>query len=208
MRNTPPPSPRMIQFASSHRRRKSAAVDPPRPDTSVPPAAVPDTWFAEEVLPHEAMLRAWLRQRFPTRADVDDLVQESYMRLLRARVGGQVRNARNYLFATARNAALDLVRRERCFPTQSIEENSACFALDGNADVAETVGRNQELEILRSAMQALPDRCRQVFTLRKLYGLSHREIAAQLGISERTVEAQINKAMLRCAAYLRAHDLP
>jgi RNA polymerase sigma-70 factor (ECF subfamily) len=154
------------------------------------------------------MLRAWLRQRFPTRADVDDLVQESYMRLLRARVGGQVRNARNYLFATARNAALDLVRRERCFPTQSIEENPPCFVLDGNAGVAETVGRNQELEILRSAMQALPDRCRQVFTLRKLYGLSHREIAAQLGISERTVEAQINKAMLRCAAYLRAHDLP
>jgi RNA polymerase sigma factor (sigma-70 family) len=57
-------------------------------------------------------------------------------------------------------------------------------------------------------MAALPQRCRQVFTLRKLYGLSHREIAAQLAISERTVEAQIDKAMRRCAAYLRERGLP
>jgi RNA polymerase sigma-70 factor (ECF subfamily) len=175
-------------------------VDSPSPDTA--------RWFAEEVEPHEPMLRAWLQHRFPTRNDVDDLVQESYARLLRARAAGPVRNARNYLFATARNAAIDLFRRERCLPTESIEENPASFVLDVGADVVETVGRNQELEILRSAMQALPHRCRQVFTLRKLYGLSHREIAAQLGISERTVEAQINKAMLRCAAHLRAHGLP
>jgi len=74
--------------------------------------------------------------------------------------------------------------------------------------VREAVGRKQELEILRAALQALPTRCRQVFTLRKLYGLSHREIATQLRISERTVEAQIDKAMRRCTDYLRARGLP
>jgi RNA polymerase sigma-70 factor (ECF subfamily) len=56
-------------------------------------------------------------------------------------------------------------------------------------------------------MEALPTRCRQVFTLRKLYELSHREIADQLGISERTVEAQIDKAMRRCAAFLRERGM-
>jgi len=47
-----------------------------------------------------------------------------------------------------------------------------------------------------------------VFTLRKLYGLPHREIAARLGISERTVEAHIDKAMRRCAAFLCERGLP
>ncbi len=165
-------------------------------------------WFAEEVQPHEPMLRAWLRGRFPGCNDVDDLVQETYARLLRARAAGQVRNARNYLFAIARNAALDLFRRQAVIPFDRIEEMGGLSVLAEDAGVPETVGKHQELELLRAAMQALPTRCRQVFTLRKLYGCSHREIAAQLGISERTVEAQIDKAMRRCAAYLRERGLP
>jgi RNA polymerase sigma factor (sigma-70 family) len=164
-------------------------------------------WFAEEVQPHEPMLRAWLRSRFPSRTDIDDLVQESYARLLHARLAGRVRNARNYLFATARHAALDLFRHESVITFDSIGEKPGQSVLDQQADVAETVCRNQELQLLSDAMQALPTRCRQVFTLRKLYGLSHREIALQLGISERTVEAQIDKAMRRCAVYLRAHGM-
>ena len=49
-------------------------------------------WFAAEVQPHESSLRAWLRGRFPTLTDVDDLVQEAYARLLRAQASGKVRN--------------------------------------------------------------------------------------------------------------------
>jgi RNA polymerase sigma factor (sigma-70 family) len=165
-------------------------------------------WFAEEVQPHEPMLRAWLRGRFPTLHDLDDLIQESYARLLRARAAGHVRNARNYLFATARNAALDFFRHERLAPFDPIGEKADQCVLDTETDVAATVSRQQELQLLSDAMQALPSRCRQVFTLRKLYGLSHHEIAAQLGISERTVEAQIDKAMRRCAAFLRERGLP
>lgn len=191
---------------------------PPRSDQRpLPAAAAPALslprgnlaqWFADEVQPHEPMLRAWLRGRFPTRTDIDDLVQETYARLFRAHSAGRVRNARNYLFATARNAALDLFRREQTVPFEPMEETAGLAVLAEDAGVPEAVGQRQELELLRAAMQALPTRCRQVFTLRKLYGLPHREIAAQLGISERTVEAQIDKAMRRCAAYLRERGLP
>ncbi len=176
------------------------------------PAEMPNPeharWFAEEILPHEPRLRAWLRGRFPTRTDIDDLVQETYARLFRARSAGEVRNARNYLYAVARNAALDLFRRERTLPFEPIGESAGLAVLAEETAVPEAVGQRQELEMLRAAMAALPQRCRQVFTLRKLYGLSHREIAAQLAISERTVEAQIDKAMRRCAAYLRERGLP
>lgn len=177
----------------------------------LPPAPSDDVevrWFNEEVQPLEGMLRGWLHARFPARPDVDDLVQESYARLFRAQRLGRVKNVRNYLFATARNVALDLFRRESTLEFEPVDDNTVLSMLQGGANVAGEVSRSEELQILREAMDALPTCCRRVFTLRKVYGLSHAAIAGQLGISERTVEAQINKAMRRCANFLRARGLP
>ena len=53
-------------------------------------------WFTQEVQPHEPALRACLRQHFPSLSDIDDLVQESYARLIRARLAGTVAEARSY----------------------------------------------------------------------------------------------------------------
>ena len=74
--------------------------------------------------------------------------------------------------------------------------------LDERAGVRESVERNQELEILTKAIQSLPDRCRQIFTLRKVYGMSQREIAEKLAISPRTVNAQIAIGVNKCAEYV------
>ena len=61
--------------------------------------------------------------------------------------------------------------------------------------------------MLATAGRGLPDRCRQVLTLRRLYGLSHREIAADLGITEHTVKAQLAKGMRRCSEYFASRGL-
>lgn len=179
------------------------------PPTPSSPAIDQSTarWFTEEVQPHEPMLRAWLQSRFPSLTDTDDLVQESYVRLIRAREKGQVQNPKCYLFKTALNAALDLLRRRKVVSFEVVGEPETLSVLEERPDAGEAASRTEEIEILRQAMHALPTRCRQVFTLRKLYGLSHREIAAQLGLSEKTVEEQINRAMRRCAAFLRSRGL-
>jgi RNA polymerase sigma-70 factor (ECF subfamily) len=65
----------------------------------------------------------------------------------------------------------------------------------------EAVNKQQELELLSAAVRDLPERCRQVVTLRLLYAMSHKEIAAELRISEHTVKAQLAKGMRRCAEY-------
>ena len=57
-------------------------------------------------------------------------------------------------------------------------------------------------------IQTLPDRCRQILTLRKIYGLPQKEIARQLGIAEHTVEAQVGAGVRRCAEYLSRFGLP
>lgn len=163
-------------------------------------------WFAEFIQPHESMLRGWLRSRFGAQCDVDDLVQETYMRIAQARARGEVQTPKAFLFATARNIALDQLRRLRTANAKPLAENEALHVFD-DADVAETVARNQELALLTEAIQTLPDRCRQIFTLRKVYGLSPGEIADKLGISENTISAQLSIGLKRCAQFmLRRRD--
>lgn len=149
------------------------------------------------------MLRAWLQSRFPQLTDLDDIVQEAYARVLAARSRMDVRQPKAFFFATARNLALDHFRRRqiaRVEPLGGIDELSV---LDEGENVAETVARNQEIELMTQAIQSLPDRCRQVMTLRHVYGLSQKAVAAQLGISVRTVEAQVTIGIKRCTEFVR-----
>jgi RNA polymerase sigma-70 factor (ECF subfamily) len=164
-------------------------------------------WFAEEVQPHEPPLRAYLRNKFPDHPDIDDLVQETYARLLQAREHGPVHAPKSFLYATARNAAFDFFRRRKIVAIDGIAEIDLLPVLEDRPGVAETVCHDQELQLLAQAIQALPTRCREVLTLRKIYGLSHKAIAEQLAISEHTVNAQIAIGVLRLRDYLRARGL-
>ena len=158
-------------------------------------------WFAGEVQPHETMLRAWLRSRFPPECDIDNLVQEALMRICQAWERGEVRSPKAFLFATARNLALDQLRRQKIMPMISLVETDAQAVLEEGDLVPDQVARNQELGFLTEVIQLLPDRCRQVFTLRKVYGMSQRDIAKRLGISEHTVSAQLTIALHKCTAH-------
>lgn len=160
-------------------------------------------WFADEVQPHEAHLRRWLGARFPSLSDRDDLVQESILRTLRTHAVTPIGNVRAFLFATARNLALNHLRHRRHEHPEGLGEIDPRGVLDEQADIPESVARRQEIELLHEALQSLPERCRQVFTLRRIHGLSQKEIAARLGISEKTVENQSVLALARCVEFFR-----
>jgi RNA polymerase sigma factor (sigma-70 family) len=163
-------------------------------------------WFVTEVQPHRAALRAWLLARFPTLPDVEDLVQESLTRVLRAREAGPIRSARALLFATARNLAFDTVRRQRVVRFEPVTEATDSSVLTDSTDVIATVSKQQELELLTQAIQSLPERCRQIFTLRTAYGLTQKQIAEKLGVSESTVEKQTAFGIRLCAEFFAAGD--
>jgi RNA polymerase sigma-70 factor (ECF subfamily) len=172
----------------------------------MPPQPSPSSrWFVDEVQPHERALRTWLRARFPSIHDPDDLVQEVYVRLLRAHDTGPIACVRGFLFVTARNLALNRLRHERIERREGATEIDPLEVIDERTGVPDAVAQAEELQFLLRAIQALPDRCRQIITLRKIYGLSQREVAQRLGISEHTVEAQGGAGVRRCAAYLRKH---
>ena len=173
---------------------------PPRHHDPSDPAG----WFAGEILPHESALRGYLHVLLGP-AEVDDLVQETYARLLRARERGPITSPRGLLFATARNVARDLIRRRAIVPMFPIAEIDDSHVFDDAPGVVETVSRRQETALLDAAITSLPPRCREILLLRKFENLSHREIAQRLGIAEHTVEAQLTKALQRCGEYFIRH---
>lgn len=162
-----------------------------------------DRWFVDEVLPHEADLRAWLRARFPSVVDVDDLVQETFSRLLRAHGSGPVANPRAFLFVVARNLALNHLRRLGYERPPGAQEVDPLSVVDEVNSPWEAVAEREEFQHLFQAIQALPERCRQVMTLRKIYGLSQKEVAERLGISVHTVEAQGAIGLRKCIESFR-----
>ena len=168
-----------------------------------PPDAERYRWFAENVLPHEAALRGWLRVRFPSLPDVDDIVQETYLRLLRLQETGPIVNPRAFLFATARNLALNQLRHLRYERPDALAEIDVSAVLVDTTSIPDSTARAEDLNLLIRAVQSLPDRCRQIFTLRKIYGLSQKEVAARLGISEHTVEAQGGIGLRKCIGFFR-----
>ena len=169
------------------------------------PKSEPADWFAEHVQPHEPTLRAVLRRSYCSGSDVDDVVQESFLRVLRAHAKKPIRCGKSFLFAVARNALRDLIRRRGVIETIPVTETSVLPVLEAGPGVVDQVIRRQELDLLSEAVRSLPDRCREVFLLRKINGVSQKEIARRLSISENTVETLVAKGARRCADYVRAH---
>jgi len=162
-------------------------------------------WFAEEALPHEAELRSWLKGRFSAIEDIDDLIQESYSRLLKVHDSGPVANPRAFLFVTTRNLALNQLRHMRYERPSEGQEVDPMSIVDEVNSAPESIAKEEELQQLIKAIQSLPTRCRQVMTLRKIYGLSQKEVASRLGISVHTVEAQGSIGLRKCIEYFRRH---
>jgi RNA polymerase sigma factor (sigma-70 family) len=153
-----------------------------------------------QALEFESVLRACLYKYVRNRADVDELVQETYARLLAFEsLPPSVRSVRAYVLTVARNVALDW-RRHRAVVVIDLIPNLEDLRLeDEGSDVQNWMENTQQLDLLMKAVSTLTQRCRQVFTLRKIYGYSQKEIAASLGISENTVEQHLTKAVRRLA---------
>ncbi|MBB3761651.1 RNA polymerase sigma factor [Xanthomonas arboricola] len=152
-------------------------------------------WLATQVLPHEPALRRWLRKHAPGNVDCDDVIQETYAILAGLGEVGHIANPRAYLFTAAQSVLLQQVRRARIVSIESVAEIERLDITQDERSPERHAIAGQELRRIGEALAALPDKCRQVFLLRKVDGLSQREIAARLGISEDTVEKHIVKGL-------------
>jgi len=122
-----------------------------------------------------------------------DVVQDVFMNFWRKRDTLDIDlKVKSYLFTAVRNKALEVLRHEK------MKENHADTVRINELlryDIEDEAEKYVRLEKIHAAIGTLPDKCREVFSLSKLNGLSYNEIANHLNISVKTVENQIVRAL-------------
>lgn len=175
-----------------------------RPNDTCPNDA---RWFVDEVHAHDAALKSYLRHTFPAIRDVDDIAQESYLRIWRQRAAKPIWSAKAFLFKIAQRLAIDTDRRQRRSPFVAVGNLDDLDGFETSPSAADSASHRERLEYLIGAIDSLPPRCRDVVILRKLKVLSQRETAAFLGISEKGVEVQLARGLDRCRDFMRRHGV-
>lgn len=161
-----------------------------------------EEWFVREVLPLEASLLRFLRRHGRQVADPNDLRQEVYARVFESALSGLPVQARAFVFTAARNLLIDHVRRTHVVALNAVlDMDITPFAIDHITPERQLSAR-EELGRFQSGLQRLPPRCRQVVEMRKILGLSQREVASRLGIGEDTVERQTLLGMRALTDYM------
>ena len=161
-----------------------------------------DDWFVREILPHEAALTRFLTRRWPRRAEVPDIRQEAYMRVYEAAMKSRPRTAKTFLFITARNLMADRARRRRIVSIDAVRDVDALNVSIDEVSPEARLTAYEELRRLAQAFDALPAKCRRVMWLRRVEELSQRQVADQLGISEKTVEKHVARGVQLLADFL------
>ncbi|WP_031235035.1 RNA polymerase sigma factor [Asticcacaulis sp. AC402] len=152
-------------------------------------------FVATQILPHEHVLRLWLRRLGVKTDELDDIVQEVYCRLLRMDRVDHIADARAYLFRSARNIVLEQVRRNRVVSIMTVHNIDDLGIADHTPSPEVCASARAELDRVLNLIKGLPDRCRSVFELRKVHGLSQAETARALGLTENVVEKETARGL-------------
>jgi RNA polymerase sigma factor (sigma-70 family) len=152
-------------------------------------------WFFREVLPLEPALMRFLRRNWRDPAEFVDLRQDIYVRVYDAARESLPLQTKAFLFATARNHLINRAKRAQVISIELVADlESLSVAVDAITPYRHATARD-ELRRVQAGLDRLPPRCREVVTLRKIEGLSQREVAARMGIGEDTVERQMVQGM-------------
>ncbi len=141
----------------------------------------------------QPMLVRYASTMLYSREDALEVVQEVFVKIWQKRdeleFGEQLKA---YLFRAVRNQALNRINRNR-LDTVSLDERMVMLAEENEGEIEE--GKRQKLAQVYREMDKLPPNCKEIFVMSRLEGLSHKEIAAILDISTKTVENQIGIAL-------------
>lgn len=161
-----------------------------------------DSWFAREILPHEAALLRYLARSWSNRDEIHDLRQETYVRVYEAAARARPLSPKAFMYTTARHLMADRIRRGRVVSIEATADLEALNVLIDEISPERRASSRQELSLLAQAFDQLPPQCGRVVWMRKVEGLSQKQVAETLGISEGAVEKQITKGVRLLASVL------
>ncbi|GAB3096734.1 RNA polymerase sigma factor [Aestuariicella hydrocarbonica] len=142
-------------------------------------------------------------------ADVEDIVQETYVKICQIKNINEIKSPKSFLYRIVRNLALDHHKRAEIRLTEPVEDLDRLHLGGGHnsADQPfEQVAANQEFGFFCEAVRRLPTQCRRAFVLKKVYGYSQKEIAREMNVSINTVENYITFGLKKCTQYMEQYD--
>jgi RNA polymerase sigma factor (sigma-70 family) len=165
------------------------------------------TTILEAYLENEAALKRYLRRFIRPHEAADDLAQEAFVRAFAAESDRMIDAPKAFLFKIAKNLALNELARQSSAATDPLGDFEGLEVLEDSSQAAvdDVVDSRERVRLLARAIAALPPQCAKVFILRKVQGMSQKEIAGRLNISVRTVENHVALGLSRCRTYMRAH---
>jgi RNA polymerase sigma-70 factor (ECF subfamily) len=152
---------------------------------------------------HESSLKRFIRRFMRNPPDIEDIAQEAFLRAYAVERGKPIEQPKSLLFRIAKHVALSQLTRKARQITDYIEDSEAPEVIDTASSAEEEISAQQTLALHCEAVAQLSPQCRQVYLLRKVHGMSHKEIAAHLGIAVSTVEKHLIKGMEQCDRFIR-----
>lgn len=160
--------------------------------------------FTERFLAYRQILERMLAHIVQPN-EVEDIIQETWVRVVKAEMKEEVELPNSYMYRTAKNLAFDHIKSVSAQKLDMAKEPDLQLAADNEGDKPFIEFQSSErFESFCRAVRVLPSSCRRAFVLKKVYGFSQKEIAEYMDISESAVEKHVAKGMLRCSDYLIA----
>jgi len=164
------------------------------------------TAVSDAFLEHQTFLKKFLGRYFSRPQDIEDVAQEAFLKAYRAEKTQDVRAPKSFIFHIAKNVALQQLTKKSQLITDYIEDLAnpqVVYEQQQTSSVEDTVVGHQKLAVFCEAVASLPPQCRKTFLMRKVYGLSHKEISKKLGIAISTVEKHQAIGLKRCSEFMR-----
>lgn len=161
-------------------------------------------WIARHILPYEAELRRSLKRRAPAGFEVDDIVQEVYARLAAFPSVDHIHSPRSYLYRMAGGIMTDYARRQKVVPMLAVEDYEAVGATSADLSPEAVVLHRDQLNRVARIFSQLPPAVAEVFRLRRIDGMSQKEVARRLNLPESTIEKRMARGVYLIAQYWEA----
>ncbi len=138
--------------------------------------------------------------------EVEDIVQETYIKVWLHQKKNSRSINKSFVYTIARNLAFDYLRKPASKYNESVEEEDD-FGTSGQDSTFNQVSSDEQFLRFCQAVQQLPQQCRKVFIMKKVYGLSTKEISDELDISKRTVEVHLHRGYMKFQAIINEQKL-
>jgi RNA polymerase sigma-70 factor (ECF subfamily) len=163
-------------------------------------------WIGREILPHERGVRNWLARRWGHVLDPNDVIQEAYCRIASLGSVDHIRSPMAYFYRTAQTVAADIMRRSGVINFTSMTEIEWLNVMDSAPLADRTIAAAQEVERVNGVLSELSETARKAIELRRIEGVSQRETAERLGVSEDVVRNHLVRGVQKVLQRLAAQD--